>query len=55
MTKNGSAAGIDGLPYEFHKWLEIEFGKDEENTLDMLEFLESIFRDIDTHGVTPRY
>ncbi|KAJ6468853.1 hypothetical protein C8R45DRAFT_837662 [Mycena sanguinolenta] len=53
MSKNSSAPGIDGLPYEFYKWLEIEFRNDQENALDIMEFLESLFEDIETHGIAP--
>jgi len=53
MSKNGSAPGIDGLPYEFFKWLEIEFKNNEENGLDIMELLQILFDDIETHGITP--
>jgi hypothetical protein len=53
ISKNGSAPGIDGLLYEFYKWLEIEFRNDPDNTLDILDFLEALFTDIETYGIVP--
>ncbi|KAJ6495370.1 hypothetical protein C8R45DRAFT_756656, partial [Mycena sanguinolenta] len=54
MSKNGSAPVLDGLPYEFYKWLEIEHkienGKQEES-VDIIEILVDVFRDIETHGI----
>jgi hypothetical protein len=52
MSKNGSAPGIDGLPYEFYKWLELESRNNQVNILDIMELLEALFEDIETHGIT---
>ncbi|KAJ7687517.1 Endonuclease/exonuclease/phosphatase, partial [Mycena rosella] len=52
-SKNGSAPGLDGIPYEFYKWLEIELKLDPENALDIIQLLESVVADIEQHGITP--
>jgi hypothetical protein len=56
MSKNETAPGIDGLPYEFYKWLEIERKKRAENhedTWNLMEILESLFEAIEIYGVAP--
>ncbi|KAJ7156686.1 hypothetical protein C8R46DRAFT_813857, partial [Mycena filopes] len=53
LSKNGSAPGIDGLPYEFYKWLEIEFGLNSDDSLNILSILESVADDVTVYGITP--
>ncbi|KAJ6527700.1 hypothetical protein B0H19DRAFT_1083798 [Mycena capillaripes] len=40
LSKNGSAPGIDGLPYEFYKWLQIKNQARLENDSESWDILE---------------
>jgi hypothetical protein len=54
MSKNGSAPGLDGLPYEFYSWLQIRFEDDknaERDVFDILGLLTELYSDIETHGI----
>ena len=57
MLPNNKATGIDGLPYEFWKWLNktVKTCTDEQETnpLDIIKCLTMVFNNIKTHGVDP--
>ncbi|KAG2131066.1 hypothetical protein DEU56DRAFT_757692 [Suillus clintonianus] len=53
---NGKAPGIDGIPYEFWKWLNEKaksIPKDDngESPFDFAECLTAVYNDIESHGV----
>ena len=53
---NGKAAGLDGLPYEFWKWLEsvpIKPNDDSDDPLKLTKCIHKVFIDIQHHGVNP--
>ena len=57
LAKNGSATGIDGLPYELWKELDRTYVKAEEegsNGFDIADTLAVVFQDIQDHGVDER-
>jgi hypothetical protein len=54
LSKNGSAPGLDGLPYEFYRWLIIQCQEDKNNdreAFDILEHLKELYADIEAHGI----
>ncbi|KAJ7923225.1 hypothetical protein B0H13DRAFT_2316755 [Mycena leptocephala] len=54
LSNHGKAPGMDGIPYEFYKLLNIIFkqskGSDKE-AFDVLSFLKELYQDIETHGI----
>jgi len=51
---NGKAAGLDGLPYEFWKWLgPIPLERNAGDPSNITECLHTVFLDIQCHGVAP--
>jgi len=52
---NGKAAGLDGLPYEFWKWLEtIPIKADNDSdSLKLTDCIHKVFINIQCHGVDP--
>ena len=51
---NGKATGLDGLPYEFWKWLgPIPIKRDNADPSNINECLHTVFLDIQCHGVSP--
>ena len=57
LAKNGSAAGIDGFPYELWKELDNINGKadnEESNSFDIAKTLTAVFQDIQDHGIDKR-
>jgi len=54
LSHNGKAPGLDGIPYEFYKLLDILFhrsrGADSE-MFDVLAFLTKVYADIELHGI----
>ncbi|KAJ6503808.1 hypothetical protein C8R45DRAFT_818204 [Mycena sanguinolenta] len=50
LSKNGSVSGLDGLPYEFYKWLTIRHEANNER-LDIITFLTELYADIEKHGI----
>ncbi|KIK40284.1 hypothetical protein CY34DRAFT_38791, partial [Suillus luteus UH-Slu-Lm8-n1] len=58
LLLNGKAAGIDGLPYEFWKWLN-EASKsshegegNEDEPFDLIQCITDTYNNIETFGVT---
>jgi len=57
LTKNGSATGMDGCPYELWKALDQRFETDTATNkpgFDIAKILTDIFQDIQEKGVDPR-
>lgn len=54
LSNNGKAPGLDGLPFEFYKILDILFqqskGSDHEK-FDILTFLTRLYEDIEVFGI----
>ncbi|KAL1738688.1 Endonuclease/exonuclease/phosphatase, partial [Schizophyllum fasciatum] len=57
FAKNGSAAGLDGIPYEMWKILDDRFTEDARHkdrpVFDVVALLQAAFDDIYWHGVLP--
>ncbi len=57
LTKNGSAPGLDGIPYELWKSLRARFVEDsrfpQRQCFDPMRLLKAAFEDIRVHGVCP--
>jgi ribonuclease HI/exonuclease III len=55
-AKNGSAAGLDGIPYELWKSLKAKLASTSKNRkgFDILRTLTLVFQDIQQNGVDPR-
>ncbi|KAJ7801466.1 hypothetical protein B0H14DRAFT_2164447, partial [Mycena olivaceomarginata] len=54
LSNNGKAPGIDGIPYEFLKTLDILFEESKESVngkFDILSFLTKLYSDIETYGI----
>ncbi|KAJ6459906.1 Endonuclease/exonuclease/phosphatase [Mycena sanguinolenta] len=54
LSNNDRAPGLDGIPDEFYKMLDILFkqGKDSDpNIFDILTFLTKLYEDIERHGI----
>lgn len=56
LLPNGKAPGIDGIPYEFWKWLQeksktIPRKRGEDPPFDLTECLTAVFNDIEINGV----
>ncbi|KAF8053963.1 Endonuclease/exonuclease/phosphatase [Lyophyllum atratum] len=54
QSKNGTAAGLDGITYEFWKTLNnrcVEDTKNEKPAFDVVELLTTVFMDIQKHGM----
>jgi hypothetical protein len=57
LTKNGTATGLDGCPYELWKALCDQHDSAKENnqnSFDIIKVLTTVFNDIRLHGVDPR-
>ena len=57
LSKNGSATGMDGCPYELWKTLHLRYHTDRQLNKDGFNItmvLTDVFNDIQTHGVDPR-
>lgn len=57
LLPNGKAPGIDGIPYEFWKWLQeksktIPKKRGDNSPFDLTECLTAVLNDIETYGVT---
>ncbi|KAJ7791613.1 hypothetical protein B0H14DRAFT_2314336, partial [Mycena olivaceomarginata] len=54
LSNNGRAPGVDGIPYEFYKMLEILFrqskGSDHES-FNVIGFLRKLYGDIEQYGI----
>lgn len=57
-TKNGTATGLDGCPYELWKALKERYKEDEKNrkkkTFNIILTLATVFSDIESNGVNKR-
>ncbi|KAL1739948.1 Endonuclease/exonuclease/phosphatase, partial [Schizophyllum fasciatum] len=57
FAKNGSAAGLDGIPYELWKTLDDRFTEDtrckDKQTFDVVTLLHAVFCDVYWYGVVP--
>jgi hypothetical protein len=57
LSNNGKAPGMDGIPYEFYKTLDILFqqskGSDHE-MFDVLTFLTKVYEDVEKYGITDK-
>ncbi len=56
LSKNGSAAGLDGLPYELWKVLSERYKEDvelERPAFDVVGLLAKAYQDIQNHGAVP--
>jgi hypothetical protein len=56
LLPNGKATGIDGLPYEFWKWLNeksksITEDEQKNTPFNLIQCLTSVYNDIETNGV----
>ncbi|KAJ7852204.1 hypothetical protein B0H14DRAFT_2292090, partial [Mycena olivaceomarginata] len=54
LSNDGKASGLDGIPYEFYKLLDILFRRSEgtdQNLFDVLSFLAKLYADIETYGI----
>jgi hypothetical protein len=54
LSNNGKAPGLDGLPYEFYKILDILFRqnrKSGKNMFDVIRFLTKLYTDFEQHGI----
>ena len=57
LTKNGTATGLDGCPYELWKTLTDSHDsatRNNRNGFDIVKALTAVFNDIRLHGVDPR-
>ena len=57
LTKNGTATGLDGCPYELWKTLDdlhISTTRNNKNGFDIIKTLTIVFNDIRLHGIDPR-
>ena len=57
LTKNGTATGLDGCPYELWKTLNNIYStttRNSQNGFDIIKTLTIVFNDIRNHGVDPR-
>jgi exonuclease III len=55
-SKNGTATGINGLPYELWKTLHNQFETDSKTnkpTFNIIKVLTKVYNDIEGHGVSP--
>ncbi|KAJ7336756.1 hypothetical protein DFH08DRAFT_705834 [Mycena albidolilacea] len=50
LSRNGSASGLDGLPYKFYRWLINRYEEDRE-AFDILEHLKELYADIEAHEI----
>ena len=56
LSRNGTAMGMDGYPYELWKTLHQQYTADcqaNKNGFDIAQVLTDVFNDIQTHGVDP--
>lgn len=57
LSKNGTATGLDGCPYELWKELDDLYAiavEDRKEGFDILKILTTVFRDIRSHGIDER-
>ena len=57
LSKNGSATGLDGCPYELWKTLNNHYDtapENNQNSFNIIKTLTDLFNDIQSHGVDPR-
>ncbi len=58
LAKNGTAPGLDGLPFEFWKVLHARYTEDsrfpDRTHFDVVRLLTAAFEDIRTYGVSPK-
>ena len=57
LTKNGSATGLDGCPYELWKALKKRYDETAQTNkprFNVVKVLTEVLRDIQTHGVDPK-
>jgi hypothetical protein len=55
FSKNGKAPGLDGIPYEFFRILDIKFQQMKgtlQVTFDIMNFLARLYRHIEVNGIT---
>ncbi|KAJ7726728.1 hypothetical protein B0H14DRAFT_2167858, partial [Mycena olivaceomarginata] len=56
LLNNGKAPGVDGIPYEFYKLLDILFQLSKNPNQEMfnvLGFLTELYKDVESYGVVP--
>ncbi|KAJ6631813.1 hypothetical protein B0H10DRAFT_2206230 [Mycena sp. CBHHK59/15] len=54
LSNNGKAPGVDGIPYEFYKILDIIYRQSkgtDEKMFDVLSFLTKLYDDIEKYGI----
>jgi hypothetical protein len=54
LSNNGKAPGMDGIPYDFYKLLNIIFKQSKgsaKEAFDVLSFLKELYQDIEKHGI----
>ena len=57
LTKNGTATGIDGCPYELWKALEKRYNDDtnvDKTSFNLIKVLTIIYQDIQQHGLNEK-
>ncbi|KAJ7869324.1 hypothetical protein B0H14DRAFT_2346080 [Mycena olivaceomarginata] len=54
LSNNGKAPGVDGIPYEFYKMLDILFQESKDydhKKFDILGFLTELYNDVEKYGI----
>jgi hypothetical protein len=54
LSNNGKSPGLDGIPYEFYKMLDILFRQSngaDQKPFDVITFLTSVYVDVETYGM----
>jgi hypothetical protein len=52
LSKTGKSPGLDGLPYEFFRMLDIKFQQNKETAFDIMSLLAKLFTHIESYGIT---